>query len=180
MNSPIQSGSNRERSSQLKSKDIVLIGMMVATIEAAKISLSFLANIELVSLLIILYTLFFGKKAVYAIYIFVLMEGVLYGFGTWWFVYLFIWPLLSLLTYLFKKQTSPLFWAVLSGFFGLAFGAFSALPYCILSGIPTGMAYWVSGIPFDIAHCIGNFTLALILFKPLHRMLQKVKRMIPD
>ncbi|MEG1848389.1 MAG: hypothetical protein RR238_07950 [Lachnospiraceae bacterium] len=159
------------------SKDIALIGMMVATIEAAKVSLSFLPNIELVSLLVILYTLFFKRKAVYAIFIFILMEGFLYGFGIWWFGYLYVWPILAFITHLCRQHTEPMFWATLSGFYGLVFGGLFAIPYFFLSGYQAGMTYWISGIPYDIAHCIGNFTLALVLFRPLYRILQKVSRM---
>ena len=43
-------------------KDIALIGVMTATLEAGKYALSFIPNIEIVSLLIILYTIFFEKK----------------------------------------------------------------------------------------------------------------------
>lgn len=170
MNSPIPSDK------KLKVYDIVLIGMMVATLEAAKIALSFLPNIELVSLLIILYTLFFGRKTIFAVYTFILLEGILYGFGIWWFSYLYIWPILTFLTYRFRKHTKSLFWALLSGVYGLAFGALCAIPYVFLSGFPAAASYWIMGIPFDIAHCVGNFVLAQLLFQPLSRAFSNLHR----
>lgn len=59
--------------------DITTIGIMTATLEAGKLSLSFLPNIEIVSLLIILYALYLGPKVFFAIYAFVFLEGLLYA-----------------------------------------------------------------------------------------------------
>lgn len=165
---------------QLNTNDIVLIGMMTATLEAGKLALSFLPNIEVVSLFIILYTLFFGKKTVYAIYTFVLIEGCLYGFGIWWIMYLYVWTLLSLLTRCIGKYASPFSYAILSGMFGLFFGALCAIPYLFIGGWHMAFAWWIAGIPFDIVHCVSNFILCLVLFHPLNRVLSSVKRHIPS
>lgn len=157
-------------------KDIALIGMMSAILLAVQIGFSFLPNIELISLLIILYTLIFGWRALYIIYVFVAVEGLVYGFGLWWFSYLYIWTVLYLITKVFHKLRSPLYWAVISGAYGLSFGALYSLVVVITSGIHSGLASWVQGIPFDIAHCIGNFMITLLLFKPLYFVLVKLNR----
>ena len=48
-----------------------------------------------------------------------------------------------------------------------------ALPY--LAGGPwAAVSHWTAGIPFDLAHCGGNFLLALFLAKPLLRLLQRL------
>jgi energy-coupling factor transport system substrate-specific component len=157
-------------------KDIVIIGMMSAIMIALQVVLGFLPNIELVSLLIILYTLVFGRKTIYIIYVFVVVEGFIYGFGLWWFNYLYVWTVLFLITILLRKLRSPLLWAAVSGFFGLGFGALCSIPYFMTSGISTGFAYWVSGIPFDITHGISNFVITLVLFLPLYYILDKVNK----
>ena len=125
----------------------------------------------LVSLLIILYTLTCGKKVFLVIYAFVLLEGFCYGFGIWWFSYLYIWSILALLAHIFRKNSSVLFWSILSGFFGLAFGALCALPYLAAGGIGAAIAYWTSGLLFDVTHCVGNFVVCLVLFRPLRSLL---------
>ncbi|HKM04949.1 MAG TPA: hypothetical protein VJZ04_10265 [Lachnospiraceae bacterium] len=160
--------------------DIALIGVMVATIEVGKIALSFLPNIELVSLLIILYTLFFGKKVLYAIFTFVLIEGCLYGFGVWWIMYLYIWPLLALITYQFRHQRSVFLFSIISGTFGLFFGALCSIPYFFIGGISMAFSYWVSGLLFDVIHCIGNTVVCLTLFVPLRTVLKKVTYSLPQ
>lgn len=153
---------------------LVLIGVMVATIEACKWALSFIMNVEIVTLLIILYSLFFGKKVFYAIYAFVFIEGILYGFGIWWIMYLYVWTLLALITMLFRKQQSLLFWSLLSAFYGLIFGALCSIPYFFAGGAAMAFSWWISGIPADILHGVSNFILCLILFTPLKTVLQKV------
>ena len=40
-------------------------------------------------------------------------------------------------------------------------------------------AKWISGIPFDIAHCAGNFVIALLLFKPMRKLLCKLNQRMP-
>lgn len=159
----------------LSAGNLALIGMMTATIEVAKCALSFLPNVELVSFLIIVYTIFFGKLIFLAIPVFILIEGCIYGFGLWWIMYLYLWPLLALLTLLFRRQTSPFFWSILSGLFGLFFGALAAIPYVFLSGPKGAVAWWVAGIPFDIVHCISNFFVCLILFTPITRLLKRLE-----
>lgn len=155
-------------------QDIALIGMMLATIEVAKNALAFLPNVELVTLLFILYTLSFGWKILLVVPAFILMEGCIYGFGLWWLMYLYVWPLLVLLTWMFRKEESVWFWSLLSGVFGLCFGALCAIPYYIAGGLAAGFSWWVAGIPYDILHCISNFLLCLVLFKPLRKVLRKL------
>jgi energy-coupling factor transport system substrate-specific component len=88
-------------------------------------------------------------------------------------MYLYAWPLLGLLAYFNRKKTSALFWSLLSGIFGLFFGAMCAIPYLFISGVSGAFAYWVAGIPYDILHCISNFLFCLVLFQPLKNVLQK-------
>lgn len=155
-------------------RDIAITGMMIATIEVAKNALAFIPNVELVSLLVILFTLYFGKKILFVIPAFILLEGCIYGFGLWWIMYLYVWPLLALITYIMRKQESVWVWAIMSGSFGLAFGALCSIPYIVLSGPKAAFAWWVSGIPFDILHCVSNFVLCLVLFNPLSKVMRKM------
>lgn len=160
----------------MKVKDIVLIGMMSAVLFTVQVALSFIPNVELISILIILCTLFFKWKTLYIIYSFVIAEGFIYGFGLWWINYLYIWTVLFFITMLFHKQRFPYFWAILSGIFGLSFGALCSIPYFFMGGIPSMVAYWTSGIIFDLIHGVSNYVLALVLFQPLYRLMEWLLR----
>lgn len=163
-------------------RDIALIGMMAAVMEVSKISLSFLFNIELVSFWIILFTLFFGRRIWIAIMVFNLMEAFLYGIGIWWIGYLYAWPILAMLTYLFRRQGSVWFWSILSSMFGLMFGLLFTIPYVVAgavgnglrSGIYAGFTWWVAGIRADIIHAVGNFVLMLALYQPIRRVMKRL------
>ncbi|MEG0878028.1 MAG: hypothetical protein RSF00_05050 [Oscillospiraceae bacterium] len=159
----------------MRAKKLALGAVLAAILMVAQVVLSFLPNIELCSLLIILYTLCFTPAvAVWAVAVFVILQGLLYGFGIWWFSWLYIWPVLILFAWLFRRNTSAVLWAVIAGVFGLCFGALCALPYFITGGFYAGISYWFAGIPFDIAHCVGNFVLTLVLFKPLYKCFNSI------
>lgn len=156
------------------------MGMMVASIEAAKYALAGLPNVEIVTLLIIMYTLFLGKKVFYVIFAFVGLECFTWGFGLWTIMYLYVWPVIGLVALLFRKQTSVWFWSIFSCIFGLLFGALSSIPYLFIGGLPTAFAWWIAGIPWDMVHGISNLILTLVLFLPLKRILQKLKPLINE
>ena len=80
--------------SKLKIKDITLIAVSSVLLLAAQVAMRYLPNIELVSLLILLFTKHFKRKTLYIIYIFVLIEGLIYGFGLWWICYTYVWTIL--------------------------------------------------------------------------------------
>ena len=172
--------SNKPR---IEIKDIAQIGLMVAVIEVCKAALAFLPNIELTSFWLIMFTLFFGWKIVAVVPVFILIEGSIYGMNLWWIMYLYIWPLLVLIVWLLRKNDSAVFWAVLSGVFGLCFGALCSIPYIVIgwssggfiNGIRSGFVWWVAGIPWDFIHCAGNFVLMLILYRPVRSAMKKIQ-----
>lgn len=175
----------KQKKGKLAIKDITLIGMMVAVIEVCKMALAWAPNIELVSFLFIMFTLFFGRKVVFVVPVFILIEGAVYGVNTWWITYLYVWPLLVLIAWIFREQDSVWFWCVVSYLFGFCFGFLDAIPYVIMgavgggirSGLYAGFARWVSGIPFDIVHGVGNFVIMMILYHPVRKVLKEAKKL---
>ena len=138
---------------------------------SAKYVMSFLPNIEPVSLMVMLFAVVFGWKWVYPVYLYVVMEILFYGISLWNINYLYIWAVLAVVSMFLKDMKSPLAWALLSGVFGLLFGALCGIVDVFIGGFSYAVTKWVSGIPFDIAHCAGNFVIALLLFKPLRELL---------
>lgn len=159
----------------ITAQDLAVMGMMLATLEAVKRALAFAANVELVTLLIILYTLYFGWRIFYVIAGFVLIEGCLYGFGIWWLMYVYVWPLLAFLTYLFRKKESVFFWSCFSGVYGFLFGALCTLPYFVIEGMQTVISWWMAGIFYDILHGVSNFILCMVLFRSLKQAMIKLR-----
>lgn len=156
---------------KISTKSIVLLALFTSILFISQIALASIPNIEIVSLLVIIYTLLLGKQVFYIIYGFAILEGLFYGFGIWWFMYLYVWSILALITMLFHKEKSPILFSIISGAFGLFFGFLCSLPYFVTGGIGAGFSYWVSGIIFDITHCIGNVVVTLLLFRPIYNLL---------
>ena len=174
----------KKKKFQLTVYDIALMGMMVAVIEACKFVMASLPNIELTSFWLIIFTLMIGWKIVFVVPVFILIEGLIYGFGMWWVMYLYAWPMLVLLTWIFRKQDSVWVFSILSAAFGLCFGLLCAIPYFfigfvdggILSGLIMAFNWWIAGIPFDIMHCIANFILMFFLYRPMKRLIGYIQK----
>ena len=154
--------------------ELTLFGMLGAATFGMKVVMAGLPNIEAVSLMVMLFAVTFGVRALYPIYVYVALEYLLYGFHIWSIYYLYIWSILAIAAWLMRRMEQPFGWALLSGGFGLIFGAL-CIPVDVLVG---GFAYaagrWASGIPFDLLHCAGNFTIALLLFAPLRARMQRL------
>lgn len=159
---------------KLSLKELVIYALLGSLTFCAKIIMAVLPNIEPVSIFVIVFTVVFGLKAMYIVAVYVMLEFLVWGMGLWWMMYVYIWPLLCLLAYAFRKMDSALGWAILSGAFGLAFGALCTPVYALSGGLSYALTSWISGIPFDLAHCAGNFALALVLFRPLTKGLRKL------
>ena len=155
-------------------RELALFSVLGALTFAAKYVMSFLPNIEPVSLMVMLFVVTFGWKGLYPLYLYVAMEVLFYGLGLWNINYLYIWAVLAAVAYLFRGMRHPLGWAMVSGVFGLLFGALCGIVDIFIGGIPYAAAKWVSGIPFDIMHCAGNFVIALLLFKPMRELMEKL------
>ncbi len=159
---------------KLTTFEIVLFGVLGALTFAAKFVMSSLPNIEPVSLMVMLFAVTFGWKALYPTFLYVGMEILFYGINTWNIYYLYIWVVLLIAALLLRKMQEPLGWAILSGTFGLLFGALCGIADVFIGGFAYAAAKWVSGIWFDLMHCAGNFVIAALLFKPLRELLKKL------
>lgn len=60
-------------------RDLVLMGLFSAILFGVQLAFAFLPNVELVSLLIILYTRHLKYRALPVIYVFVVLEGLVFG-----------------------------------------------------------------------------------------------------
>ncbi len=159
----------------MKLRELIVASFFAAILYLQQVVLSGLPNIHLCAVLIILYAVYFPRLVLPSVFVFVLLEGVTYGFGIWWINYLYIWPLLAVICLLFRKNRSVLFWTVLGGFYGLGYGALCSLPYFFIGGPSLALSYWLSGIPFDVVHCIGNSCVILLFWKPLGKLFSRLQ-----
>ena len=163
--------------------DLALVAVLAALTYAAKTALAFLPNVELVSLLLCVFSAALGVKRGVAIGVLfstlTLLDGIAYGLNDWVFLYYFDWTLLPVLALLINRgRNKSLRAAVLTGGFGLFF----TLPSYPLKLLMFGKAYLVSymlaDIPFNIVHGAANFIIGLFLFEPLYNVVDKTYRRI--
>ena len=158
---------------RLTVRQICILALMGALIFATKFALSGIPNVNLNTLLIILCAVFFGWKTLYAVFVYVLLEGLVFGFSLWWFSYLYAWPAVTAVVMMFRKNESVLLWAVIGAMCGLCFGPLMYILYLTVTGWRSAAALWIAGIPYDLIHCASNFVLILLLYKPLYRVFQR-------
>lgn len=153
---------------------LTAMALMGVLLVVAQVALRFLPNIELVSFLVILCALTFGWPTMWAVAVFVVMQGFLYGFTpSWWVGYAILWPGLCALTMLLSRVLlrSNTARAVFSGAFGLCFGLLYAIGNIPFLGFYGAVGYWVMGLPFDALHMVGNYFLMLVLGDRMLRLM---------
>jgi len=145
----------------------------------SKMIMEALPNIHIIALLISVYTVVYRKWALIPIYIFVMLTGLVNGFGLWWVPYLYIWLPIWCAVMLIPKNCSkkiavPAFMIIgaLHGFlYGTLYAPFQAFAFNL--DFEGTIAWIISGIPFDLIHGAGNLlTCSLVL--PIAIPLKKV------
>ncbi len=146
----------------------------------SKLWMDWLPNIHLLGVFTIAITVVYRQKALYAIYTYVLLNGVFAGFSAWWIPHLYLWTLLCLATMLLPKQIPPrvarIFYMSLCGLHGLLYGVLYAPCQAFFFGLnfEQTIAWVVAGLPFDLLHGISNF-IAGLLISPIISLLKKLK-----
>ena len=162
---------------------VALVGIMAATIECGKLALSFLPNIEIVTLLHALYGYVFGVWGVVASVVFVCIEPLIYGFGTWVPSYFLYWPFVSLLFTLLYRLRVKNRWGITAVAVVLTvwFGVLTSLVEIgLLSGLFDDFfarfsVYYLRGIPFYAAQIATNAVVFPLIFRYLSDKLLRVK-----
>ena len=153
-------------------REMVLYGLLGGLMTASQVAMAAVPNVHIVGVLVLLCAQVFGLRALYPVYVFVVLEILIFGLGLWNINYLYIWAILVLIGVVLKKtHAGRLGWAMAAGVYGMLFGALCAIPHFFMGGWSMAFAYWISGIPYDLLHGVSNFVLTLVLLPPLSRMM---------
>ena len=128
----------------MTTRKLVALSLLAAVMVGLQVALAALPNIEAVSLLVMVYTVVLGSGVAYILAVFVVLEMLLWGVHTWVLSYLYVWAVLAALAWLLRRMESQLGWALLSGAYGLSFGALCALVYLPVGGWRMFAATWVA------------------------------------
>ena len=166
---------------KLKARETAVFAMLGALMYASKVIMEFAPNVHLIGVFVIAITVVYRKKALYPIYIFVLLTGLLNGFSTWWVPYTYIWTVLWAVTMVLPRKmpakVRPLVYMVVCALHGFGYGILYAPAQAIMFGLSfKGMISWIiTGLPFDMIHGISNFFCG-ILIMPIVSTLRLAER----
>lgn len=145
----------------------------------SKIIMEVLPNIHLLGMFTMVYTIAFRRKALWPIYVYVMINGLYAGFAVWWIPYLYIWTVLWAITMLLPRRMSGkaafVIYPLICGLHGLAFGTLYAPAQALLFGLnfKQMMAWIIAGLPWDIVHGIGNLAAGFLIL-PFSELLKKL------
>ncbi len=167
---------------KLAVKDTVTFGMLGALMYASKALMEVLPNVHLLGTLIVAITVVYRARALYAIYTFVLLNGIVAGFSTWWIPYLYIWTVLwgavMLLPKRMPRRVAPVVYTLVCGAHGFLFGTLYAPVQALLFELSfEGMIGWIiAGLPWDMIHGVSNLLCGGFLIYPLILLLLRLDR----
>ena len=164
-------------------KTVALVGIMAATIECGKLVLSFLPNVEVVTILCALYGYVFGWLGVAAALVFVCIEPLIWGFGSWIITYIIYWPLVAFIFMLLAKRGVKKRWLLtlvacgLTLIFGLLSSVIDAAFYLGINEayFKNLILYYLRGIVFYTVQLVCNAALFPTLFPFLASKLRVIR-----
>jgi hypothetical protein len=155
--------------------------MLAATITSGKLALSFIPNVEIVTILIVLYSTVFGKKiAIPAVVIFCFVEIFLYGFSYWVITYFIYWDALAFFAALLSKKTkNAAFFTLYAVVMTVFFGILSSIVDTFFSSSPDPFRFfmirYLNGIAFYVTQIVCNAVLFPVAFERMRKVLEKLK-----
>lgn len=168
---------------KLRTRELTIFAMLGATMYASKMVMEFAPNIHLLGVFTIAFTVVYRRKALYPIYIYVLLLGLFNGFASWWVPHLYVWTVLWAVAILLPRKMSkniePFIYMILCAMHGFLYGVLYAPSQALLYGLNfKGTIAWiVAGFPFDVIHGVSNFFCG-ILIVPIIRTLRLAERYI--
>ena len=140
-------------------------------------------NVHLLGMFTMLLTVVYRARALYPIYTYVLLNGLMAGFSPWWLPYLYIWAVLWGVTMLLPRnmpgKVAAVVYPLVCALHGLAFGTLYAPAQALMFGLDfNGMVAWIlAGLPFDLVHAAGNLCAGLLIL-PFSKLLRRLNRTI--
>ena len=162
---------------RLTTREVAVFAMLGAIMYASKMIMEIAPNVHLLGTFVIAFTIVYRKKALYPIYVFVLLTGVYAGFATWWIPYLYLWTVLWGVTMLLPrnipKKMKPLVYMLVCAAHGFLYGTLYAPAQAFFFGLNfEGTIAWIiAGLPWDFVHGVSNFFCG-ILIMPIVRALR--------
>lgn len=168
---------------KLRLVELVIFALLGAILLAGDLLMEAIPNVHLVAVLLTAYTVVYRAKALFPLYVYVFLLGLVSGFAAWWIPYLYIWTVLWGIVMLLPRDLPPRLSVVLYGgvclLHGVCFGLLYAPSQMLLFHLPLeSLPLWlVQGLPYDVIHGIGNVCLS-VLIVPLIQVLRRGNKLL--
>lgn len=174
---------NKKQVRRLATVYVVRVAFMAAMLSAFKFAMSFIPNVEPVTLMITVYGSAMGiAYALPATLIFCAVEVAIYGAGSWVLLYFVYWPMLAVAASLHLRGRRYILATALGIVGSVLFGVLSACCdtlFCLAGLAPKHIgqywvAYYLRGLYFDLAHVISNAVALITLYLPLVAVVRRI------
>lgn len=160
------------------------IALLTTLVSVGRLSFSFLPNVQPMTVLLICITLYYGWKDGLAVSLLsVLITNMYLGMGPWTLAQLASYTALigmtSLLEDSYEKIPLPLM-QVYVGFLGLLYGLVISLVQAPFYGWNIFIPYYLSGLPYDVLHAIGNVVFFALLYPITMRVFKQTDKRSAD
>lgn len=166
---------------KLTVRETAVFAMLGAMMYASKVIMEVAPNVHLLGAFVVAFTVVYRKKALYPIYVFIFLTGLMNGFATWWLPYLYLWAVLWGATMLLPQNVpekwKPLLYMAVCAAHGYLYGTLYAPAQALLFGLDfDGMITWIiAGLPWDFVHGTSNFLCGVIIY-PMVKILQRIEK----
>ena len=173
-------GKSIKKNGRLATIFVARVAIIAALLTVGKMAFAAIPNVEVVTVLIIVYGATLGLPyALAATLIFCTVEMAIWPPHTWVLLYYIYWPALALVSSLvlrrMKVGKATVLAVIIAVFGSFLFGLLSACVdtvFCVmdLTGPQLAqkwLAYYLRGIYFDVVHMISNAIIVAVLFAPL-------------
>ena len=178
---------NLRRKTVLTASYVTEVAVMAGMLTALKFALSFVPNVEVVTLLVAVFSGVWGVKySAPGTIVFCLVEMAIYGIGGWVILYFIYWPLLAVVFHYALRK--------LRGWKALAVATAIAIVFSVFFGVLSASAetlivignvspdrlgtffvsYYIKGLWFDLVHTVSAGA-SITLFLPLTIVGEKLK-----
>ena len=158
-------------------KRIARVAVMSATLIVGKFMLAFIPNIEVVTTLVVVFAFVFKYECVFATLVFCTADAFIYPPTIDVIISYFIyWNLLSILVATLSELKVKKFsvYLVVGLIMTALFGVITSLLYSLFYGV-NFFAIYVAGLYFYALQIVSTLVFMLVGFKPLTKVLLKIK-----
>ena len=163
---------------RLAIKRITLLALLTALCTVARIAVLPLPNVQPVTDTVMIITFFegFGSGLTLAV-LTMIVSNLFLGFGIWTLPQIAAYVVCVVTVGIMAKiiPWKKMRWVqfVLCAFLGFEYGFVVSLGMAVIGQAPAFWAYWLSGLPFDFYHAIGNLVFYPLLYWLLRKLLRR-------